>query len=109
MQVQIGLELTLLTELTIQCWLLKMNIWHRFRYMSKVYALGAKVMCNNVVRLVGTQRTLCRENPEVMTSIGRGAKQGLEQCQKQFKHDRWNCLTIDEDSSVFGKLMHRCK
>lgn len=76
--------------------------------MSKFYALGAKVLCNNVVGLVGTQLVLCRENPEVMASIGRGAKLGLEQCQKQFKNDRWNCSTI-EDSSVFGKLMHRCK
>ncbi|XP_028416883.1 protein Wnt-2b-A-like isoform X2 [Dendronephthya gigantea] len=75
--------------------------------MSKVYALGAKVMCNNVVGLVGTQRTLCRENPEVMTSIGKGAKLGLEQCQKQFSQDRWNCSTFEQDTSVFGKLMRR--
>lgn len=77
--------------------------------MSQVYSLGAKVMCNNVVGLVGKQSTLCRENPEVMISIGRGAKLGLEQCQKQFKYDRWNCSTMNKDSSVFGKLMHRCK
>lgn len=77
--------------------------------MSKVFALGAKVMCNNIVGLVGTQLQLCRDNPDVMTSIGKGAKLGVEQCQEQFKFERWNCSTIDHDSSVFGKVMRRCE
>lgn len=75
--------------------------------MSKVFALGAKVMCNNIVGLVGTQRQMCRDNPKVMTSIGKGAKLGVDECQQQFKLDRWNCSTIDHDSSVFGKVMRR--
>ena len=76
--------------------------------MSKVFALGAEVMCNNIIRLVGKQRQLCQESPDVMTSIGKGAKLGEEECQWQFRFDRWNCSTID-DLSAFGKVMRRCK
>ncbi|KAK3699930.1 hypothetical protein QZH41_016587, partial [Actinostola sp. cb2023] len=77
------------------------------RFMSQVYALGAKVMCNSITGLVSFQRQLCRENPDVMVSIGKGAKLGIEECQYQFEDQRWNCSTIDRDASLFGKVMRR--
>lgn len=75
--------------------------------MSQVYALGAKIMCNNIAGLVNFQRQLCRENPDVMVSIGKGAKLGVEECQQQFKDQRWNCSTVARDVSVFGKVMRK--
>lgn len=77
--------------------------------MSQVFALGAKIMCNNIAGLVNYQRQLCRENPDVMVSIGKGAKLGVEECQRQFKDQRWNCSTVARDVSVFGKVMRRGK
>lgn len=75
--------------------------------MSQVFALGAKIMCNNIAGLVNDQRQLCRENPDVMVSVGKGAKLGVEECQQQFKDQRWNCSTVARDVSVFGKVMRK--
>lgn len=78
------------------------------RFMSEVFALGAKIMCNHdIAGLVNSQRQLCRENPEVVVSIGKGAKLGVEECQQQFKDHRWNCSKVARDVSVFGKVMKR--
>ena len=77
------------------------------RFMSQVFALGAKVMCDTITGLVSIQRQLCHENPDVMVSVGKGAKLGVEECQYQFKHKRWNCSTVARDATVFGKVMRR--
>lgn len=77
------------------------------RFMSQVYALGAKIMCNNIAGLVNDQRQLCRDKPDLMISIGKGAKLGVEECQKQFKDQRWNCSTVARDVSVFGKVTRK--
>lgn len=76
--------------------------------MSEVFALGAKIMCNHdIAGLVNSQRQLCRENPEVVVSIGKGAKLGVDECQNQFKDHRWNCSTVARGVSVFGKVMKK--
>lgn len=75
------------------------------RFMSQVYALGAKVMCNSIAGLVTIQRQICRENPDVMISVGKGAKLGIFECQYQFLYQRWNCSTAERDASLFGKVM----
>lgn len=74
-------------------------------YMSQVYALGAKLMCT-VAGLGKHQQQLCRENPDVMVSIGKGAKLGVDECQTQFKNEMWNCSTA-RDNTVFGKVMRK--
>lgn len=76
--------------------------------MSQVYTLGAKLMCN-VAGLDKFQRQLCLENPDVMVSIGKGAKLGVEECQQQMKNEMWNCSTVARDVSVFGKVMRKGK
>ncbi|XP_031569965.1 protein Wnt-2b-A-like [Actinia tenebrosa] len=76
-------------------------------FMSQVYALGAKVMCNSIAGLVTIQRQICRENPDVMISVGKGAKLGIHECQYQFLYQRWNCSTAERDASLFGKVMRR--
>ncbi|KAK6177361.1 hypothetical protein SNE40_015479 [Patella caerulea] len=40
-----------------------------------------------------------------MVSLRKGARLGVEECQNQFKDQRWNCSTLDRDASVFGKVM----
>lgn len=70
-------------------------------------ALGARVICSHIPGLVNKQRQLCQRHPDLMQSIGEGAKEWIKECQHQFRHHRWNCSTLDRDHSLFGRVMHR--
>ncbi|XP_062316521.1 protein Wnt-2b-like [Osmerus eperlanus] len=72
-------------------------------------ALGARVICDNIPGLVNKQRQLCQRHPDIMQSIGEGAKEWIRECQHQFRHHRWNCSTLDRDHTVFGRVMVRSK
>ncbi|KAI1893111.1 hypothetical protein AGOR_G00140550 [Albula goreensis] len=72
-------------------------------------ALGARVICDNIPGLVNKQRQLCQKHPDIMQSIGEGAKEWIRECQHQFRHHRWNCSTLDRDHTVFGRVMLRSK
>ena len=76
--------------------------------MSRVYNLGANVMCNSA-GLVKEQRQFCQENPDISVQIGKGAKHGIDECQKQLKQEVWNCSTVAGDVSVFGKVLRTGK
>lgn len=75
--------------------------------MSQVHTAGDRIMCEYVPGLVNIQRQLCRENPDVMVATGKGARLGVEECQRQMKDQRWNCSTVPRDDSVFGKIMKK--
>ncbi|XP_063436959.1 protein Wnt-2b-A-like isoform X2 [Mytilus trossulus] len=79
------------------------EIW--FISQLPLHAVGAGILCDNIPGLVGRQRRLCRLHPDVMVNIGQGARLGVLECQEQFQNHRWNCTTLDRDSSVFGKIM----
>ncbi|KAK2857899.1 hypothetical protein Q7C36_005818 [Tachysurus vachellii] len=70
-------------------------------------ALGARVICDNIPGLVNEQRQLCQRHPDLMQSIGEGAKEWIRECQHQFQHHRWNCSTLERDHTVFGRVMLR--
>ncbi|XP_073254467.1 protein Wnt-2b-like [Porites lutea] len=72
-------------------------------FMSQVYDLDAQVMCNRAA-LVKDQKRFCEEYPDIAISIGKGAKLGVQECQKQLKDELWNCSTVARDVSVFGKV-----
>lgn len=85
---------------------LPVNIFYcRFISQLPLHAVGAGILCDNIPGLVGRQRRLCRLHPDVMVNIGQGARLGVLECQEQFQNHRWNCTTLDRDSSVFGKIM----
>uniref|UniRef100_A0A671Q0T8 Protein Wnt n=1 Tax=Sinocyclocheilus anshuiensis TaxID=1608454 RepID=A0A671Q0T8_9TELE len=75
-----------------------------FRYIG---ALGARVICDNIPGLVNKQRQLCQKYPDIMQSIGGGAKEWIRECQHQFRHHRWNCSALDRDHTVFGRVIQR--
>ncbi|KAL5015300.1 hypothetical protein ScPMuIL_009570 [Solemya velum] len=79
----------------------------RFISQHPLHAVGAGVLCDNIPGLVGKQKRLCRTHPDVMVSLGTGAKLGVKECQFQFRNQKWNCSTLDRDASVFGKTMLR--
>uniref|UniRef100_F6QW85 Protein Wnt n=1 Tax=Ornithorhynchus anatinus TaxID=9258 RepID=F6QW85_ORNAN len=70
-------------------------------------ALGARVICDNIPGLVSKQRQLCQRHPDIMRSVGEGAREWIRECQHQFRHHRWNCTTLDRDHTVFGRVMLR--
>lgn len=72
-------------------------------------ALGARVICDNIPGLVNKQRQLCQRYPDIMQSVGEGAKEWIRECQYQFRHHRWNCSTLDRDHTVFGRVMLRSR
>ena len=75
--------------------------------MSQVYTSDDKIMCNNIPGLVNIQRQLCQNNPDVMVATGKGAKLGVEECQRQMKDQRWNCSTVPRENSVFGTILKK--
>ena len=61
--------------------------------------------CENIPGLLKSQRHACMEQPEVMVTIGEGVRTGIEECQNQFRDQRWNCTTIQkEDEAGTSKL-----
>ena len=78
------------------------------RFMSQVYDLDVQVMCNRAA-LVKDQKRFCEEYPDIAISIGKGAKLGVQECQKQLKDELWNCSTVARDVSVFGKVPRKGK
>lgn len=72
-------------------------------------ALGTRVICDNIPGLVSRQRQLCQRYPDIMRSVGEGAREWIRECQHQFRHHRWNCTTLDRDHTVFGRVMLRSR
>ena len=76
--------------------------------MSQVYDLDAQVMCNRA-GLVKDQKRFCEEHLDIAISIGKGARLGVQECQKQLKEELWNCSTVARDVSVFEKVPRKGK
>lgn len=65
-------------------------------------ALGASIICNKIPGLAPRQRTICQSRPDAIIVIGEGVQMGINECQFQFRHGRWNCSALGE-RTVFGK------
>lgn len=71
-----------------------------------VDGLGASTICNRIPGLSPKQRTICQSQPDAMAAVGEGDKDGLKECQFQFRFQRWNCTTfgdIDDGMSTIGR------
>lgn len=64
-----------------------------------------KQHCNRLQYLVKRQRELCGLSQNVLKTVGLGAKMGIDECQYQFRMNRWNCSTFSNHSSVFGSVL----
>lgn len=60
------------------------------------------VPCETIPGLLKGQRNLCLEQPEVMVTISEGVRTGIEECQQQFRDQRWNCTTIQQQEHEAG-------
>lgn len=72
--------------------------------LPEVYIIGAQPLCSQLAGLSQGQKKLCHLYQDHMQYIGEGAKTGIKECQYQFRHRRWNCSTVD-NNSVFGRVM----
>lgn len=50
------------------------------------------------------QEKLCMLYTDHMVHVGRGARNGIGECQFQFRDHRWNCTTV-KDTTVFGPVL----
>ncbi|CAK8689171.1 protein Wnt-5a-like [Clavelina lepadiformis] len=66
--------------------------------------LGTTPLCSSLETLSVNQQALCRRYQSHMQFVSSGAKTGIEECKWQFRGDRWNCSTFD-DNTVFGKVL----
>ena len=64
--------------------------------------------CTKLKGLSKGQTQLCQLYKDHIPHIGRGAREGISECQWQFKTSRWNCSTVD-NSTVFGQVLTRGK
>ncbi|KAH9497198.1 hypothetical protein DERF_013203 [Dermatophagoides farinae] len=88
----------------------KYNWWRlgtRKNYAKHYLHLNAttfKQRCPHIDFLSPLQQELCSLHPNVLHTVSRGARFGIEECQFQFKMNRWNCSAMDADS-VFGPII----
>jgi len=67
---------------------------------------SAKAICAALPGLVSRQIEVCQAHPNTIHSVSDGARKGIQQCQYQFRNERWNCTTKDVQN-VFGSTLER--
>ncbi|XP_043218569.1 protein Wnt-5b-like [Amphibalanus amphitrite] len=77
-----------------------LDVWRS----PQMYVVGTSPLCARIPGLSPGQRRLCQLRQDHMSSVGRGARAGIAECQHQFRTSRWNCSTVD-DPSVFGPVL----
>lgn len=64
-----------------------------------------KSLCHHL-ELDEKQQKICEANQtNILQTISRGAKMGIEECQYQFAASRWNCTTFENSPKVFGGII----
>ncbi|XP_067002375.1 protein Wnt-5a [Anabrus simplex] len=75
-----------------------------FQVPEPQHLATATPVCKQISGLSKRQSKLCLMYQDHMTSVSRGAKMAIAECQWQFRHSRWNCSTV-KDHSVFGPML----
>ncbi|XP_011440894.1 protein Wnt-7b isoform X1 [Magallana gigas] len=70
--------------------------------LSSVVALRANFICNRIPGLTPRQRSICRKRPNAIVTIGEGVQLGINECQYQFRNNRWNCSSSGAENTMFG-------
>lgn len=72
--------------------------------LSNTVGAHASSLCSRIKGLSEGQEKLCSLYTDHMIHVGRGARNGIGECQWQFRNHRWNCTTV-EDTTVFGPVL----
>ncbi len=68
---------------------------------------NAGAVCSLVPGLSRRQRKQCSLHPDAMEAVVRGVSLAIDECQRQFAHDRWNCSAVQ--NAGFGRILLKCK
>jgi len=63
-------------------------------------------VCLALNGLIEQQKNVCTKWPETVESVPFGTRQGLVECEYQFRNDRWNC-TDNRDSNRIQQTIER--
>lgn len=76
--------------------------------LSSVNKQGT-IDCHSISNINQEHKRICKNQPEVMRTVGRGIKVAIDECQRQFFRERWNCPVMESSSphSVFGPTLDR--
>ena len=69
--------------------------------------LNYRSKCSQIDVFETSQRALCTRAKNLLEVLSRGATLGIEECQHQFRHRRWNCTTYNNRTDVFGNILSR--
>merc|ERR1712227_60724 len=67
---------------------------------------GSPRACLALPGLTEQQANVCEKLPETVESVPFGTKQGLVECEYQFRNDRWNC-TDNRDTARIQTTLER--
>ena len=62
-------------------------------------------LCKTYTKLNKKQNDLCVKYPDLMEPIFRGAKTGVNECEKQLSTNRWNCSNVPAHGTLFGPIL----
>ncbi|CAF1115973.1 unnamed protein product [Rotaria sordida] len=65
-----------------------------------------KQFCSSLTFLTYEQRLYCQTNPKIFSIINRSLRMAIDECQYQFRNQRWNCSLFNQPQ-IFGKLILR--
>ncbi|XP_042239429.1 protein Wnt-16-like [Homarus americanus] len=61
--------------------------------VQNVSTSSAMSICQHLPGLVQQQVAVCQSHPDTIRSVSDGARLGINECQYQFRNERWNCTT----------------
>ena len=64
---------------------------------------SAEIVCRIFPDFTPEQTNFCMKHPRVASAIAEGIEDGLHECEKQFKHHRWNCTSTYRETASFGQ------
>uniref|UniRef100_A0AC35EW13 Protein Wnt n=1 Tax=Panagrolaimus sp. PS1159 TaxID=55785 RepID=A0AC35EW13_9BILA len=70
---------------------------------SNIHLPSTKSICRELQGLSPGQANFCELFEDHMPAVGNGAKKAIEECEHQFKDQRWNCSTPPE-AGVIGPI-----
>lgn len=62
--------------------------------MGKQLIIDPNRVCKKTRRLRGKQISICKNKPDIVNEVIKGAKLGINECQFQFKNRNWNCSNV---------------
>ncbi|XP_065350335.1 protein Wnt-16-like [Cloeon dipterum] len=66
-----------------------------------------RALCSSLPGVTQQQIEICLQHPNLMPVVAAGAAKSIAECKHQFKHERWNCSTQDDQNNLFGTTLER--